>query len=191
MIYKIQNYPWDQNGYMPEAEAETHFTSDALRVRLRAYESSIKAVCMEHNGHVYKDSCLEVFINPYPEKGNQYLNFEINPIGTMHLGFGEAREGRKLIDPSIFNIFDIKTTVKKNEADTFNGPYWEAAVSIPFDFLMSQFGADRKITEGSLMKGNFYKCGDEFTYPHYGCWSLVKSQVPDFHRPESFGFLQL
>jgi hypothetical protein len=39
--------------------------------------------------------------------------------------------------------------------------------------------------------GNFYKCGDETEYPHFGCWNLIASPVPDFHRPEYFGEIVL
>ena len=37
--------------------------------------------------------------------------------------------------------------------------------------------------------GNFYKCGDETEFPHYGMWSEAVSDTPDFHRPECFGRL--
>ena len=41
------------------------------------------------------------------------------------------------------------------------------------------------------MKGNFYKCGDDTKYPHFGCWNEVVWEEPDFHRPECFGDLIL
>ncbi|HEX9250722.1 MAG TPA: carbohydrate-binding family 9-like protein, partial [Ignavibacteriaceae bacterium] len=35
--------------------------------------------------------------------------------------------------------------------------------------------------------GNFYKCGDETEFKHYGMWSLIENSTPDFHLPEYFG----
>jgi len=36
-------------------------------------------------------------------------------------------------------------------------------------------------------RANFYKCGDETEFPHYGAWSPPRTEAPDFHRPEFFG----
>ena len=44
---------------------------------------------------------------------------------------------------------------------------------------------------GDVLRGNFYKCGDDAAFPHYGMWSPVLTGEPDFHRPEYFGELAL
>jgi len=41
-----------------------------------------------------------------------------------------------------------------------------------------------------VMAGNFYTC-DETIHPHFGTWSPVKAMMPDFHRPEYFGRLEI
>ena len=40
---------------------------------------------------------------------------------------------------------------------------------------------------GRVIRANFYKCGDETPIPHFGMWSPVDNETPDFHRPEYFG----
>ncbi|MCK7480493.1 MAG: carbohydrate-binding family 9-like protein [Candidatus Moduliflexus flocculans] len=45
----------------------------------------------------------------------------------------------------------------------------------------------REIDAGCRSAANFYKCGDETEFPHYGAWSPVETPAPDFHRPEFFG----
>lgn len=47
----------------------------------------------------------------------------------------------------------------------------------------------RDVRPGQRAAGNFYKCGDETEFPHYGAWSPVRTLSPDFHRPEFFGTL--
>ncbi len=44
----------------------------------------------------------------------------------------------------------------------------------------------REVKPGLEGRANFYKCGDETEFPHYGAWSL-RDGGPDFHRPEFFG----
>jgi hypothetical protein len=43
--------------------------------------------------------------------------------------------------------------------------------------------------QGLKMTGNFYKCGDALESPHYLCWNHIKTEQPDYHRPEYFGEL--
>ena len=72
----------------------------------------------------------------------------------------------------------------------YNGKFWTVEYSIPFSFIEEYFGK-LDIRPGFRFKGNFYKCGDETKYTHYGCWNPIKVASPDFHRPEFFGDLVL
>jgi hypothetical protein len=42
---------------------------------------------------------------------------------------------------------------------------------------------------GQTWRGNFYKCGNETSHPHWGAWSPVTEL--NFHLPASFGTIQL
>jgi hypothetical protein len=44
-----------------------------------------------------------------------------------------------------------------------------------------------KVIPGTRSKANFYKCGDETEFEHYGAWSPVDLPTPDFHVPRFFG----
>lgn len=63
---------------------------------------------------------------------------------------------------------------------------WSLLVVIPLD-LIGLEGCEFPVT----MRGNFYKCADLTTVPHYLSWSPVGTPSPDFHRPEYFGTLVL
>lgn len=188
---EIKYFPWDVNGYKPEAYARAFYTDTHIYINLRAYEKKIKALYLNENEPVYKDSCLEFFIKPNPEKDGRYMNFEMNSYGTLLLGLGENRNGRS--KPDITNsksLFNIKTSVEKGGADKYAGEFWNIEYSIPLSFLEKYFGKVEFIP-GKKMKANFYKCGDETEFEHYGCWNLVENSEPDFHRPEFFGELVL
>src|SRR5690554_190602 len=81
----IEDYPWDENGYMPKVEVRFFYTESRLFLHYISYESEIQAIYRDMNEDVYKDSCVEFFFNPDPENDDRYFNFEINAIGTMLL----------------------------------------------------------------------------------------------------------
>ena len=146
-----------------------------LLVLLRAKEKDIRAEYTAPMSPVHEDSCLEFFFMPAGEE--KYLNFEINPNGCLHIGYGRDRYDRERIllpDPGAY--FRIRT------GRTADG--WEAEYRIPGEFLR-RFYPEFRFT--GILKANAYKCGDKTVHPHYLAWNPVDSPVPDYHRSESFG----
>lgn len=187
---KIACYPWDKNGYKPVAEARLLYTNTHFHIYFKAYEKQIRASFLNLNEPVCRDSCVEFFFNPNPEKDGRYLNFEMNPLGTLLLGIGKGRENRILIDDIPGNIFRISTSETKETVPNYQGEFWTVQYSIPFTFIENYY-AKIEFNSGKSISANFYKCGDHTHKPHYGCWSPVYTDVPDFHRPEFFGRLIL
>lgn len=186
----IACYPWDQNGYRPKSEARVVYTERGFHVYLISYEKEIMATCKNMNDPVYRDSCMEFFFKPNPENDGRYMNFEINPFGTLNLGIGKDRFDRNKITDVLSEIFNIYPSVTKISLQNFSGPFWYIRYLIPFDFIESRYGK-LSFRSGMKMTGNFYKCAEDTAYPHFGCWSKVISKTPDFHRPECFGSLIL
>ena len=186
----IGEFPWDENGYKPRTEVRIFYTEKGLRLRFKSYEQKIRAECLNMNDPVYNDSCVEFFFNPDPEHGAKYMNFEINPIGTLRLGFGPNRYSRTLIKNVSPKIFNIKPSLSAETHKDYKGPFWIIEYTVPFIFIEQYYGK-LSFQTGKRMKGNFYKCGDKTQFPHYGCWNRIDNPVPDFHRPEFFGDLVL
>ena len=145
-----------------------------LYVRLRAAEKRIRAEYTAPLSPVHQDSCLEFFF--MPEGDNHYFNFEINPNGCLHIGFGCGRSGRAVLSPAVPDPFAIRTE------RTPDG--WAATYRIPLSFLRL-FRPDFAFA-GTLC-ANVYKCGDLTEHEHYLAWNPVTSAAPDFHRPQDFG----
>jgi hypothetical protein len=181
----IDNYPWDENGYKPKTLVKMFYTETGINIKFISEDMNLKAVYEKQNDTVCKDSCVEFFFNPNPESDERYINFEANAIGTFRIGIGSSRQDRKLtqVDSSIFKM---RTTVNKENLSNYKGSSWTVEYFIPFNFIELHYG---KINykKGHIMKGNFYKCGDETKYPHFGCWNPIKTLYPDFHRSEYFG----
>lgn len=170
----IDSYVWPDEGYRPEAYAGVYRTESGFQVLMCAKEKTIAAEERKFGGEVYKDSCLEFFLQPCPEIDERYINFEVNAIGTMHIGIGKGRAGRY--------VFDQVPDGIKAEHSEHHGAWWAVSYSIPFEFLTGIFG---HLPERE-MRGNFYCC-DESIHPHFGTWNRVIADQPDFHRPECFG----
>ena len=149
-----------------------------LFVCLRAAEKQIRAEYTAPLSPVHEDSCLEFFFMPKGE--NRYFNFEINPNGCLHVGFGHGREDSTvLFRKDMARFFEIRT------GKTPDG--WEACYRIPLSFLCL-FWPGFSFT--GILLANVYKCGDKTAHEHYLSWNPVSSGTPDFHRPEDFGVMR-
>ena len=114
-----------------------------------------------------------------PEGADRYFNFEINPNGCLHIGFGAGRRNRAVLSPAgPDSVFGIRT------ARTPDG--WEAEYRIPLSFLRL-FLPD--FAFAGRLRANVYKCGDLTENEHYLAWNPVLSDTPDFHRPQDFGIM--
>jgi len=166
--------PW--SGYHPAPKTTFRLLRDSegLNVLFHSCETGLRAEVSEENGPVYQDSCVEFFFKP-DNSDERYINFEINPKGVMHIGLGEDRYVRQLLDEPR-ETFCI-------ESDASEGD-WLLKFHIPDKFILKYFD---KITD--VMRGNFYKCGELTGHSHFATWAPVDTDRPDFHRPEFFGKL--
>ena len=147
-----------------------------ISVLMCSEEKNQRAECLTENGMICQDSCMEFFFKPDPLDLN-YLNFEFNPKGVLHLGLGNGRHGRILIDE---NRETFKIQTKQKDAE------WAVKFYIPEEFLLRYFNR-----LAPVCKGNFYKCGDLTDHEHYGTWSEVEVENPDFHVPDFFGRIEM
>ena len=175
---------WAEYPYKPEVKFKIAYNQDQILLKYYVTEESILAKETRVNGSVHKDSCVEFFVTP---GGDAYYNFEISCIGIPHVGYGEARSNRVLIDPEILKLITIKSTLGNQPFEEKTGGYqWEMMIVIPKECLAFNKGIKLK---GLSAKANFYKCGDDTSTPHFVTWNPVGTKTPDYHRPEYFGEL--
>ena len=133
-------------------------------------EANPLAKCTVDESEIWCDSCMEFFFAPNDEK--RYCNLEINANGCTICGLGESRFDRVKAD---FLLSPITAKIDEDK--------WSVYAEISLKKLKKLYG---DIAFNSF-RGNLYKCGDETEFPHFGMWSAVKTETPDFHRPEFFG----
>ncbi len=174
----INNYVWG-GIYRPAAFAKLVLVEgQGFYLQMTCYEHSPKAVYSKYNDSVWLDSCLEFFAS-FNNQSNLYINLEMNSNGAYLMGLRESRESKR----------DSKTIAAISEPKVIkHGGIWQVEFFFSFDVLDKLFGKIDYVS-GYKFKGNFYKCGDETEYPHFGMWNPVGTEKPDFHRPEYFGEL--
>lgn len=170
-------YPWDETGYCPEVEFFPSMTENGFRMQVHVKESNPKRVMTEHFQPVHLDSCVEWFVNFSPETSKSYFNFEVNANGVMNVAFRKNRHEFCSMTLEDVEQLGIKATVEET--------YWCVEYEVPFALIEKYFVGFRRKDEVEVLT-NFYKCGDETEYPHYGVWKKINTPEPDFHRPEYF-----
>jgi Carbohydrate-binding family 9 len=183
----VDHYLWLDNGYRPKVEARLGWTRAFLYVRFRAAERRVRVRYTKFQDPVYKDSCVEFFVDMFPEKRLGYVNFETNAAGTLLAAFGPDRDHRTPLWPEDLAGFEVSASVPGPVDGDHGAAEWGLEYRVPLSLFRKLYGED--IRTGLRAAANFYKCGDEAEVAHYGSWSPVGTPKPDFHRPEFFGQL--
>ena len=180
----IETVSWPDYSYKPGVFFAIAYSDNSLCLKFYVSEKFVRAVYAKPNDPVYKDSCVEFFISFEDEM--EYYNFEFNCAGTCLLGFGKERADRQLLPEEIIGLIRRQALLKPAGSSNANIA-WELTVSIPFKTFHYH---KIETLKGKRCRANLYKCGDDLPEPHYLVWNAIKSEQPDFHRPEFFGTLE-
>jgi len=181
----VDNYLWLDNAYRPPVEARLCYSRLFLYVRFRVGEKRVRVRYTKFQDPVYKDSCVEFFVDAFPESRQGYINFETNAAGTLLAAFGPDRSHRKPLWPEDLAGFDVVSSIPGPLDGEHGAEEWTLEYRVPLALFRKVYG--QEVRPGHRAAANFYKCGDETDVPHYGAWSRVETPAPDFHRPEFFG----
>lgn len=183
---QLEAVNWPEFPYKPDVSVQIAYNEDELFLRYQVSEQTVKAELTDNNGRVWTDSCVEFFLSP--EGNDEYYNLEMNCIGTTLLGF--RKKGEPAIhatDEQIATIRRISTLGDSPFPERNKQTEWQITIGIPWEAF---FKHTIKLLPGKKMRGNFYKCGDELSVPHFVSWTKIKTDKPNFHTPEFFGGLE-
>lgn len=171
-IANIDKINWPEFCYAPKTTAKLLYNDYGIYVQLETDEKPLLARSYTQNEKVCADSCMEFFIRPN-ENDPRYFNFEFNPFGTMSLAVRTSRHDPVRPDKDK-KYFNVKSYVDEKS--------WVLQFCIPFEFIDGILG-----THSKTMYGNLYKCGEDTETEHYVTYYPIKTEKPDYHRPEFFG----
>ncbi len=185
-VGEIANFPWEKDGaFHPESFAAIFAVEgEGIHALLWSFEENPLCNCTNRDDPVYTDSCLEFFLMPV-EGDNRYINFEVNKNGVYLSQIGTCRHDRVFIK----SLTDIEPVIGTMEITEDDKTAWGYEIIIPEKLISSLYGTDYHIKE-TTVKGNFYKCAELSDNPHFGSFFPVKTEKPDFHRPEFFGSIE-
>ena len=150
-------------------------TADELYMLIRCGTSDpdmLLADVQQHDGQVWQDDCVELFIDPTNERTADYMHIMINSIGTT----AESKGPVGGLDPSWNPDFRVKAAVGKKE--------WTVELAIPFSELTGAKGKVNRVWAVNISRMAYLIDGDEDT-----AWSPIGTTAS--HTPERFGVFWL
>lgn len=171
----------------PEVRARIAYDSEHLHLHFEVKDWHVRAIAEQDQDPVCGDSCVEFFFAPDPENPSAYVNLEINCGGTLllHTQTG-PRTGQKVITREACALIHRSASLPRQVIPEQPGPLdWEVTCSLPFAMLERHCGM-RHPAPGTHWRGNFCKCADATSHPHWLTWAPIPGKKPDFHRPDAF-----
>lgn len=166
----------------PEVRVQLLYDSAGFYGRFDVRDRFVRCSQTQFNSPVCRDSCVEFFVQP--GGAGPYMNFEWNACGVLHASRVRLpRQDVSLLSESEGCRIQVCTSLSQCPVEEVEGPLpWILAFYLPFDLFPCDVpkGGDR-------WRGNFFKCGDDTSHPHWAAWAPVPRL--DFHDPEAFGTL--
>jgi hypothetical protein len=175
---------WDAYPCRPEVKFYAAYAQSSLYLLFDVRENAVRAVNTAYHSPVYRDSCVEFFVQ---RPGlPTYRNFEFNCIGAVLASVRESRTSFQYLSPEVMDSIRIDTSLPKEPVAQDTPCHWQILIEIPFALL----DIPESDPAGTVLRANFYKCGDETQTPHFLSWNPIQTEQPDFHRPECFGEIE-
>ena len=182
------HFNWYTAGAKENTLARLLWDDDNLYVGFYCHDKHISATVTKRHGPVSLDDCVEIFLSPNPEKPRNYYGFETNVIGTM-LNFIRADwwTGGPRWEPEGVRYRTSHHGLPPKE-ESPGDDHWVLELAIPFQ----NFARDAAHTpphHGDVWRINLNRAGGK-TDAQYSTWSPVSTPKPNFHTPESFGYVR-
>ena len=171
----------------PETRGQViYLPNEGLEVSMWCREEHPRAVYHNPNDPVYTDSCMEAFLNCFPDAPEYgYIGLEMNFNGASHCSFGTGRHTRKyVVERGLAHPEVLADRIELEQAS-----WWRVTCLLRQPLLEALYERDCAFLPGHRMRGNFYKCGDHTAQPHWGSWAPVERV--DFHVPNLFGDIEV
>lgn len=189
----IDRFRPESSDHRPRTRAKLVADHQGLYGIFKVQDCHVRSVHTGFQAPVYKDSCVEFFVQPRPDRG--YFNFEFNCGGAVLASYitdpARTTDGFKAWEPlspedgrRIRVAHSLPAVVAPERIENTT---WSLAFQIPLDILAAHVGPLR-VKAGEVWQANFYKCGDETSHPHWAAWCPVDEL--NFHLPRCFGQLR-
>ena len=101
----------------------------------------------------------------------------MNANGALYAEKGYTRENRTLISDVYYQEAECRAKIESDR--------WCVSVLIP-EALLGEITSLEKLKAGQRFYCNFYKISEDDKIQHFGCYSPIESEEPNFHLPICF-----
>jgi hypothetical protein len=189
---EIADFLPGQSDFRPETHLKMLYDEERLYGVFRVQDRYVRSTHTAYQSDVYEDSCVEVFLQPKPDKG--YFTFEMNCCGYLLSYYIEdpaPADGRFARYTEIpwhqghrVNVYgSFPHTV---DPEIGEHVLWYLEFSVPWTYFEDYVGTLGDIP-GSAWRANFQKCCFGCSHPHGASWAPVRGET--FHSPDDFGTL--
>ncbi|HVM48357.1 MAG TPA: carbohydrate-binding family 9-like protein [Candidatus Acidoferrum sp.] len=189
---ELRHFRPESSDHHPRTFARLLHSGSGLHGIFQVHDRHVRCVRTAYFDQVWKDSCVEFFVQPRPDRG--YFNLECN-CGGAHLcsyitnpertpdGFKEFTK----LPASIGGRIQVRSSLPPRIEPEITEPVvWTLAFYAPFELFEAYVGALEPVS-GQAWRANFHKCADESSHPHWGTWAPLEAL--NFHDPKCFGSL--
>ncbi len=201
----VENFPEDEahkvqvteflkesSAHRPRTEVGLVYTNEGLWGKFSVRDRYVRCVHTTFQEPVYQDACVEFFVQP--AGAESYFNFEMNACGTLLASHvlnpeqdenGLPKEFEPLTRDDLSGVrvqSSLSGPIAKEITDSI---HWELEFFISFDLLARYISDMKRPVSGDVWRGNFYKCAENNSHPHWAAWSPVDAF--NFHLPRCFG----
>ncbi|MDR3628950.1 MAG: carbohydrate-binding family 9-like protein [Desulfocapsaceae bacterium] len=176
--------------HFPSTDVKMAYDRKAVSLLFRVEDRYVRAVATSHQQSVCRDSCVEFFFSPGPDSQSGYFNLEINCGGTLlfHFHPHSRRDEHIELPTALCNRIQCHPSLPRIVEPEITEPVtWTIGCRIPLAPLAEWL--QTMPAPGETWRGNFYKCADATSHPHWLSWAPVEAPRPDFHLPRFFGTL--
>ena len=194
-ILDVKIFLPESSTHHPRTLVRLLYDARGLHGIFQVQDQFVRCQRANYQDSVWKDSCVEFFVQPKPDHG--YFNFEMNCGGALlnyyitdptRVPTLDALKSFVKVPAEIGGTVQVRSSLPKIVEPEITEPIcWELKFSIPFSLFENFVGPLGKIP-GQHWRGNFFKCAEELSHPHWASWSPVDEF--NFHLPRCFGTLQ-
>lgn len=178
---------WNEgDGERQQTDAKMLWDDNYLYVSFYCDDKDVKATRTERDSDVYRDDCVEVFASPEIEHPENYFNLEVNAHGAVLDNYRrQGKEPEQAWNPEGMRIACSVQGTLNESSDTDRG--WTMEMAIPFR-LFAHVLTNGHPQLGDRWRLNLNRLEENMSIKSQ--WSQGDRNIPRFHTPDLFGFVQ-